>query len=77
MIPARFAPVVFGFIVSGLMSFIVSAIATARAIGIPPDFVGTWMGAWAFAWSAAFPTILIVAPIARRFVAKYTAPPPE
>jgi hypothetical protein len=39
MIPARFAPVVFGFILSGLMSCIVSAIATLRAVGLPPDFV--------------------------------------
>jgi hypothetical protein len=65
MIPARFAPVLFGLIVSGLMSFIVSGIATFRALGLPPDFVATWMGGWVVAWAAAFPTILIVAPIAR------------
>ncbi len=32
MIPARFAPVLFGLILSGLMSAIVSAIATFRAL---------------------------------------------
>jgi hypothetical protein len=76
MIPARFAPVLFGFILSGLMSCIVSAIATVRAIGLPPEFFGTWMSSWAFAWAVAFPTVLIVAPMTRKLVARITAPPP-
>jgi hypothetical protein len=74
MIPARFAPVLFGFILSGLMSCIVSAIATLRAIGLPPEFFGTWMSSWAFAWAVAFPAVLVVAPITRRFVARITKP---
>jgi hypothetical protein len=75
MIPARFAPVLFGLILSGLMSCIVSAIATLRAIGLPPDFVVTWMSSWALAWAVAFPTVLIVAPMTRKLVARLTAPP--
>jgi hypothetical protein len=74
MIPARFAPVLFGFVLSGLMSCIVSAIATLRAIGLPPEFFGTWMSSWAFAWAVAFPAVLVVAPITRRFVARVTKP---
>ena len=70
MIPARFAPVVFGFILSGLMSLIVSGIATLRAIGLPPDVLAQWMGSWAFSWAVAFPTVLVVAPLARRLVAR-------
>lgn len=38
MIHPRFAPIVFGFVLSGLMSLIVSGIATVRAVGLPPDF---------------------------------------
>jgi len=70
MIPARFAPVVFGFILSGLMSLIVSGIATLRAVGMPPDILAKWMGSWAFSWAVAFPTVLVVAPLARRLVAR-------
>lgn len=70
MLPARFAPVLFGFIVSGLMSFMVSGIATLRAIGAVEDFGGFWMGAWLPSWAVAFPTILVVAPLARKLVAR-------
>lgn len=77
MLPARFAPVLFGLILSGLMSAIVSAIATARAVGIPPDFAALWVSAWLPSWGVAFPTVLIVAPITRRLVALLTAPPPS
>lgn len=74
MIPARFAPILFGFILSGLMSAIVSGIATARAVGLPPDFPSLWFWAWLSSWAVAFPAVLVVAPIARRAVARLTAP---
>jgi len=75
MIPARFAPVLFGLILSGLMSCVVSGIATLRAIGVPPEFFVTWMTSWAASWAVAFPTVLFVAPFTRRLVARLTAPP--
>ena len=74
MIPARFAPILFGLMVSGLMSCVVSGIATLKALGLVDDFFGQWMVAWGFSWSVAFPTILIVAPIVRRFLARITKP---
>ena len=74
MIPQRFAPVLFGFILSGLMSLLVSGIATWRALGLVDDFLGLWLIAWVNAWLVAFPAVLIVAPITRRLVARITAP---
>ena len=73
MIPARFAPILFGFILSGLMSCIVSGIATLRALGPVPDFLGFWGASWLTSWGVAFPTVLVVAPLARRIVARLTA----
>lgn len=70
MIPARFAPVLFGLILSGLMSFMVSGISTARAMGLGDGFGAAWMGAWLPSWAVAFPAVLVVAPITRRLVAK-------
>lgn len=72
MIPARFSPVLFGLILSGLMSWIVSGIATLRALGPAPGFWGEWMGSWLTAWAVAFPVVLLVAPVARRIVARLT-----
>jgi uncharacterized membrane protein len=74
MIPSRFAPVLFGLILSGLMSFVVSGIATIRATGWIPGFVGLWAGAWFTSWLFAFPIVLLVAPLARRFVQQIVEP---
>lgn len=64
----RFAPVLFGFVLSALMSLIVSGIATFRNAGPVDGFVSLWLGAWLPSWLIAFPTVLIVAPLARRLV---------
>lgn len=74
MIPARFAPVLFGLILSGIMSCMVSGIATLRAMGWSGDFLGQWMGAWFPSWAVAFPIVLVMAPIIRRLVAKLVIP---
>ena len=73
-IPHRFAPLVFGALLSGLMSFLVYGIATVRALGLPPDFVVRWLGAWLAAWAVAFPAVLVVAPVVRRIVARVCEP---
>ena len=74
MIPQRFAPVLFGLILSGLMSLVVSGIATLRALGWADHLLSAWLESWLFSWAVAFPTILLVAPMARRLVARLTGP---
>ncbi|MEO6298234.1 MAG: DUF2798 domain-containing protein [Paracoccaceae bacterium] len=66
--PAKFAPALFGLILSGLMSFTVSGIATLRNAGPVDGFFDLWVGAWLPSWLFAFPVVLIVAPITRRLV---------
>ncbi|MDH4563779.1 DUF2798 domain-containing protein [Pseudomonas sp. BN411] len=68
MIPRRFAPLLFGLILSGLMSLLVSGISTWRAAGPVVDFPSLWLGAWLMAWLVAFPVVLLVSPVARRLV---------
>jgi hypothetical protein len=68
MIPQKFAPALFGLILSGLMSLLVSGVSTYRALGLVGDIVSLWMSAWLAAWLIAFPVVLIVAPLARRAV---------
>ncbi|MBD8065999.1 DUF2798 domain-containing protein [Devosia sp. PTR5] len=67
--PARFAPILFGFILSGLMSLLVSGIATFRNAGLVDGFFAIWVSAWLPSWLIAFPVVLVVAPVARRLVA--------
>lgn len=75
MIPRKYAPVVFALILSGLMSLMVSGIATLRAVGPTPGFAGLWLGAWLTAWLLAFPLVLVIAPLARRAVESLVAKP--
>ena len=72
MIPTRYAPILFGFLLSGMMSFLVSGLSTFRAIGLVPAFGLTWFGNWGVSWAIAFPVVLVVAPITRRLVARLT-----
>ncbi len=73
MIPVRYSQILFGFILSGLMSCIVSGLSTFRALGMSTHFPELWAGNWAVSWALAFPTVLVVAPITRRVVARLTA----
>jgi hypothetical protein len=70
MFPQRFAPVLFGFILSGMMTFFVTCIATWRVIGFDVGFSGLWMGSWLASWVVAFPMVLVLAPFTRKIVAK-------
>jgi phosphate/sulfate permease len=74
MIPARFAPILFGFILSGLMSAIVSAIVTARVLDAGSPFIWQWFRSWISSWLVAFPAVLLIAPLTRRLVGKLTRP---
>jgi hypothetical protein len=66
MIPRRYEPLVFSLILSGLMSLVVSGVATWRAAGPSDAALGLWLGSWLMAWLIAFPVVTVVAPGARR-----------
>lgn len=68
MFPKKFAPALFGLILSRLMSLLVSGISTYRAAGFGDGYLVLWTGAWLTAWLVAFPVVLVVAPLARRAV---------
>lgn len=68
MIPGKYGPILFGAILSGLMSLLVSGISTFRALGPTMHFLSAWMSAWLTAWLVAFPVVLLVAPLTRKMV---------
>ena len=71
MIPPRLAPLVIAFFVSGAMSFLVSGLATWRALGMIPGFAGTWMVSWIFAWAIAFPALVVFRPVVTKVVMRW------
>ena len=73
--PSRYAPFLFGFVLSGLMSLIVSGVATLRNAGFGDGFSAMWINAWLLSWLVAFPVVLVVAPVTRRLVAMVVKAP--
>ena len=63
----------FGLILSGLMSLLVSGISTFRALGLVPEFLSLWSSAWLAAWVFAFPVVVLAAPIAQKVVRQFIA----
>ncbi len=72
-IPNRFAPIVFGGLLSAIMVAIVSALVLAITQGIHQGFAWQWMRSCLTTWPVAFPTVTIVAPWVRRVVGRLSA----
>lgn len=68
-LPHRYQAIVMPLVLSVLMSGIVSFVSTAIGNGIQPDILALWIRAWAFSWLVAFPSLLVVLPFVRRIVA--------
>ena len=66
MIPAKYAPLLFGLVLSMCMSCIVSGVSTLSSVGPVDGFFGLWGGAWLKSWTVAFPVVLLIAPLAGR-----------
>jgi hypothetical protein len=72
-IPARFAPLVFGAVLSSIMVGIVSAFVLLITQGLSDQFLSHWLRSCLMTWPVAFPTVTIVAPWVRKFVGRVTA----
>lgn len=75
LVPARFAPILFGALLSAIMVAIVSAFVLATARGFAPGFTAQWLKSCATTWPVAFPTVTLVAPWVRRIVGQLTIKP--
>ena len=77
MIPAKFARLLFSFCLSIIMSCVVSGVATLNAAGLADGFAALWLAACYKSWIVAFSTILVVAPLTHRLVARLTRDGPD
>ena len=75
MIPAKYTHIAFGFFLSLIMSGLISGVSTLSALGLWAVLSTIWLKAWASSWIVAFPSVLVVAPIARRIVGRLVKPP--
>ena len=72
-IPARFAPLVFGALLSSIMVGIVSAFVLLTTHGLQDEFWGHWLKSFLMTWPIAFPAVTLLAPWVRRVVDRLTA----
>lgn len=72
-IPSRFAPLVFGALLSSIMVALVSAFVIATTQGLHAGFAAAWLRSCAMTWPVAFPTVTLVAPWVRKVVGRITA----
>jgi hypothetical protein len=72
-IPARFAPILFGALLSAIMVALVSGFVLATSRGLQPGFALQWLRSCATTWPVAFVAVTLLAPWVRRVVARVTA----
>jgi len=72
-IPNRYAPIVFGALLSAIMVCFVSAVVLALNRGVGDGFAWQWLKSCLTTWPVAFPTVTLVAPWVRRIVGRVTA----
>ena len=72
-VPVRFAPILFGALLSAIMVALVSAFVLLTSQGLQPGFLAQWARSCATTWPVAFVAVTLVAPVVRRAVAAMTA----
>lgn len=72
-IPARYANVVFSFLMSLTMGSLMSGLVTAFHTGLTAGFLFRWIRAFSVAWPIAFCCVLLLAAPLRKLALKLTA----
>lgn len=72
-IPVRYAPILFGALLSMAMVALVSAFVLATSQGIHAGFAAQWAKSCMTTWPVAFVAVTLLAPLVRRTVARLTA----
>ena len=73
-VPKRLEHFTFCLLLSGMMSFIISGLATMLSLGLSPAFPREWLTTWIPSWAVAFPAVLVLAPLVRRILARIVIP---
>ena len=65
-LPAKYAGIVMPFLLSILMTMLVSFISSVKISGITSQFLNIWLSSWGVSWLIAFPTLLGLLQIVRK-----------
>ena len=67
-LPRRYAPIVFGLVMSTLICAVTSSMIVAINTGFDAGFCERWLRSYVMAWAFAFPTVVLLAPHVRRWI---------
>lgn len=73
-LPNRYTAIVLPFLLSIIMTFVVSMVSTLRSLGLEEFSLYVWMSAWVISWLIAFPTLFLVLPVVRKITAILVQP---
>ena len=76
-LPAKWATVVMPFMLSCLMSGIISFINMLRNLGWIDGFINLWLHNWMISWAFAFPIVLAILPLVRKVTGKLVDMPAQ
>jgi hypothetical protein len=68
----RFAPLINAVLMAIILPFFMTLVVSVVNIGFTDRLFGAWMRTWAIASVAAFPLILIFAPLIKKVVGRIT-----
>ncbi|PHR71104.1 MAG: hypothetical protein COA66_10305 [Arcobacter sp.] len=68
MINKKYEFMIFSFLTSLFMSFLVSGVSLLSILGFIDGFAFLWFSAWMKAFIIAFPSVMLVIPMARKIV---------
>jgi hypothetical protein len=71
-IDKRFAPLVNALLMAIVLPFFMTFVVSLVNLGFTDRLVAAWMKTWAIASVAAFPLILILAPLIKKTVGRIT-----
>jgi hypothetical protein len=66
VLPASWHLPITALLLTGMMTALISGIATRRALGAAPEWPTVWAESWAWSWLTAFPAAVLLIPLARR-----------
>ncbi|MFT4090033.1 MAG: DUF2798 domain-containing protein [Asticcacaulis sp.] len=65
-LPARYMAIVMPFLLSLMMSGLISLVMLILHGGLTSHLLPDWIRAWAIAWVIAFPSVLCILPLVRK-----------
>ncbi len=77
LLPTKYSAVVMPFFLSIIMTCVISLISTLRGVGLVAGFMPLWLGSWGLSWLIAFPTLMVMLPLVRKFTFLWVQLPNE